>query len=172
MDLEIRRWLEQLSSNDPTPAGGSLALVTLAGAAALASKCARLSGADHWDFDVFAADLSRYAVEDCGAYDALVSGDEGVALSAVKMSLTHVGRALELVELASGLQGGCSAPLMPDLRAASSLAVNATEVLLDNLEGNLEPGIVDPRVVEPPLAVLPELRARLSKAAAIWSCPS
>jgi formiminotetrahydrofolate cyclodeaminase len=136
MELNLKPWLELMASHDPTPAGGSLALATLAGGAALASKCARLSGAPHQTFDTFICDFHRFAAQDCDAYAALVSGDPAKADEAQRVSLRHLQSGLEFLEKASALKGGCKSVLAPDLNAACGLAAAAIRVLLGNLEAN------------------------------------
>jgi hypothetical protein len=163
MELDLWKWLKLLASHDPTPAGGSLALATLAGAAALASKCARLSGASHAGYDGFASDFQNFAGQDCEIYSALTSDDEAKIRHAILESLGHAQAALEFLELSSASKVYFKPVLLPDLNAALTLAATSANILLDNLEANLQLGVIAP---QPLIDQLAEFRDRLTKASA------
>jgi hypothetical protein len=117
------------------PAGGSLALVTLAGAAALAAKVERLGGG----YPTELADLSAFfldaAEEDAAAY-AASSGGADARLRCLDAGLVHLEAALELLDRVGALFEGLPPHLSADVAAAGRLARASAQTLLVNVAVN------------------------------------
>jgi len=136
MSFKLNTWLDLLATSDPTPAGGSLAMVTLAGAASLASKCARLSGVDNTNFKSFSNDFNQFALDDVAVYEDIKnSGSRGTA-EALAESAKHIRKAIELLEAIVRLRSSCNKLVKPDCEASLRLAHSAIGVLLVNMEAN------------------------------------
>jgi len=134
MEFDLDRWLMTIAKTDPTPAGGSLALVTLAGAAALASKCSRLSGMEYELFDKYAELMSEFSAEDARLYKNFTKGGKEEALAAVEAGLLHIHSAIGLCEELKKLE--VKESLRLDSDAAFSLAFESALVLLKNFGNN------------------------------------
>ena len=130
-------WLEALASPAPTPAGGALAFVTLAGAAALAAKAARAGGGAPGRFVAWIRVFLEGAVEDAGGYAEAASGPPEARMRFLAQGLERLEGAAafvdELGELAARVRGA----LGPDVVAAGRLAREAAGVLAENLAFNL-----------------------------------
>ena len=162
--LRLDEWIERLGGEAPTPAGGALALVTLAGAAALVGKVARLAGVGPERLVGLARGLLAAAEEDARGYPRARSGGGAPARAFLARGADRVEQALEIVRAAGELRGRVAPDVAADLGAAEGLARQAAEVLLANLEVNLAAWagrIPDP---EP-------LGARLDRLRSLWRGP-
>ncbi len=158
--VRLGKWIEELGGEAPTPAGGALALVTLAGAAALVGKVARLAGRGPDPFPGLARGLLAAADEDARGYPRARSGGGDPARAFLARGADRVEEALVIVRAARELRGRVGPEVAADLEAAEGLARRAAEVLLSNLEVNLSAWagrIPDP---EPLAARLEGLRSR------------
>ncbi len=158
--LRLDEWIESLGGEAPTPAGGALALVTLAGAAALTGKVARLAGRAPDRLLGLARGLLAAADEDTRGYPRARCGGGAPARAFLSRGADRVEEALEIVRAAGELRPRVGPDVAADLEAAEGLARQAAEVLLTNLEVNLSAWagrIPDP---EPLAARLDRLRSR------------
>ncbi len=134
----LGEWLEALASPAPTPAGGALAFVTLAGAAALAAKAARAGGGAPGRFVTWMRTFLAGAAEDARGYPEAAAGPPEARVRFLVQGLERLEGAVdfaeELAELAARVRGG----LGPDVAAAARLAREAVGVLAQNLAYNLE----------------------------------
>lgn len=129
-EYSLTQWVEALAGRRPTPAGGALAFVTLAGAAALAGKLARLTRADPCPWETRAARLLSLAEEDGEGY---LRGEPPEA------EIRRLEEALDLLAgLASLAEAGLSPALAADLAASRRLAHAAVGALCANLRHNLK----------------------------------
>ncbi len=149
----LGEWLGALANDRPTPAGGALAWVTLAGAAALAAKLAELNGR-HGTGLLGAvrgfADAARHDAEGFAA--ARTPAERAAFLERCVEDLEGVDRFLAEVRQA---RKGCGRPgLRADWEAVERLAEAAWEVLWENARANEEAwdtGLGDRlRTVRPP----------------------
>lgn len=160
----VGEWVEGLARRTPTPAGGALALVTLAGAAALAAKMARLRGRAFGHLETAAAGFLGGAGADGPAYQAARRGGEAEARASLALGLAHLGQAAALLEALHPVFDGLPPGLAADVAAAEGLARASARVLLVNLAVNLDrwgerfPGLGDVA------GELDALRARLEAA--------
>jgi len=130
-------WVRALARRDPVPAGGALALATLAGAAALAAKAARLSGRSPGAWEARAEDLLGEAERDGELYlRAVRGGPEGIQAS-LDASLEALEKAVGVVEDLAPLFTGVSPALAADVAAAERLARAGAQTLSVNLAANL-----------------------------------
>lgn len=130
-------WISALGSNKPLPAGGALALVTLAGAAALTAKVARTAGLPASEFIEFSGAFQRFADEDCRLYVDASTADPSKLRTAAETSLHHLETAHSFPEAAGQLTNKVGQALQGDLEAAIWLSMTASIVLANNLKENL-----------------------------------
>lgn len=133
--LTLEAWARALAGPDPVPAGGALALVTLAGAAALGAKLAAIGGRDPAALSEVAGFFLEAAEEDAATYAATLAGGEA-KLSCVDAGLHHLEAALEALERLQGLFDGLPPHLSADVAAAARLARASAQTLLVNLAVN------------------------------------
>lgn len=130
-------WVDALARRDPVPAGGALALATLAGAAALAAKAARLSGRSPRPWEARAAALLREAERDGELYLRAVRGGAEAVQASLDASLEALEKAVGVIEDLAPLFSGVSPALAPDVAAAERLARAGAQTLAVNLAANL-----------------------------------
>ncbi len=130
-------WFEALASPAPTPAGGALAFVTLAGAAALAAKAARAGGGAPGRFVAWIRVFLEGAVEDAGGYVEAASGSPEARVRFLAQGLERLEDAAVLVDELDKLAARVRGSLAPDVAAARRLAREAARVLAENLAFNL-----------------------------------
>lgn len=130
-------WVRALARQDPVPAGGALALATLAGAAALAAKAARLGGGPTERWEARAKDFLREADRDGALYlQAVRMGEEGVR-ACLEAGLEALEKAVGALEDLGDLFAGLSPALAADVAAAERLARAGAQTLSLNLAANL-----------------------------------
>lgn len=135
--LSLEDWLSALAGPRALPAGGALALVTLAGASALAAKVLGRCGGDAVALEAIADRFLAAAEEDAEGY-ARAAREGGGALSAcLAVGIDHLEDSLSLAEVLGEAFGGVPAALAADLAAAEGLARASARALLVNLAVNL-----------------------------------
>ncbi len=130
-------WVHALARRDPVPAGGALALATLAGAAALAAKAARLSGRPPGPWEERAAEFLREAKRDGELYLQAVRGGAGGIQASLDASLEALEKAVGAIEDLAPLFSGVSPALAADVAAVERLARAGAQILSVNLAANL-----------------------------------
>lgn len=160
----VEEWLHALGHRKPTPAGGALALMTLAGAAALAAKIARLAGRDPAAFDAWTGTFFAGAEGDGEAYRAAVrEGAEGVG-RCLGLGVDQATEAVGFLEALGPLFPALSPGLRADVAAAERLGRAAAQTLLVNLAVNLQAWAGRADGLDSVAASLEALRARLEAA--------
>ncbi len=138
-DRPLGDWIAALAGSSPTPAGGALALVTLAGAAALAAKLARLAGDHDPDRHRERADrFLRAAGDDARGYGPAARRGGAAARAFLGQGLAQAEAAVALLDDLAGLGPRVPAPARPDVTAAAGLAREGARVLVANLRANLD----------------------------------
>jgi len=133
----LAEWVYALARRDPTPAGGALALATLAGAAALAAKAARLAGLSAEGFEAGAHHFLAAAERDGELYRLAARGGADAVRASLQASLDDLGSAAEFLEELGPLFEELGPGLGADLSAAERLARAAARTLSVNLAVNL-----------------------------------
>lgn len=133
--LEV--WIHALARRDPAPAGGALALATLAGTAALAAKTARLSGGSPRRWEERAERFLTEAQRDGPLYAAAARGGVEAARASLEATLDSLEEALALLDDLAPLFDALSPALAPDAAAAERLARAGAQTLSANLAANL-----------------------------------
>jgi formiminotetrahydrofolate cyclodeaminase len=136
-DRSLKSWIEALSHSVPVPAGGALALVTLAGSAALAAKVARIAGNGPGLYDRWAWGFLEAAQQDGEAYLAARHGTVADVRGCLALTTEHLEQAVELLESLAPLFEGLSPALKADAAAAERAARASACTLLVNLAVNL-----------------------------------
>ncbi|GAB6063902.1 hypothetical protein [Deferrisoma palaeochoriense] len=128
-------WVESLERGRPTPAGGSLAWVTLAGAAGLAAKLEAIEGRCGEGCRARARAFVRAAADDAeGFRRARTPGERTAFLRRSGILVEEANRFLEELQAAAAR---CDrAAIRPDWEAALRLAGAALEVLWENQRVN------------------------------------
>lgn len=129
-DITFGHWLDGLASRSPTPAGGALAYVTLAGCAALGAKLARLSHSDQEVFERWSSLFADHASADADCY---APGDT----NAFAGELHRAENAHDFVKLLDGSTPTVPDRARPDLEAVRALAKASLGVIAANLKANL-----------------------------------
>ncbi|MEW6489457.1 MAG: cyclodeaminase/cyclohydrolase family protein [Thermodesulfobacteriota bacterium] len=143
----LEEWVRALARRDPVPAGGALALATLAGGAALAAKAARLSGRPAQAWEERAERFLAEAQRDGLLYKAAAGGDPGAAKASLEATLEALEEAVSLLEDLGPLFGGLGPSLTADVAAAERLARAGAQTLSLNLAANLSAWAArDPRL--------------------------
>ncbi|GAB4261500.1 MAG: hypothetical protein Kow0092_11080 [Deferrisomatales bacterium] len=156
-------WIQALAAREPTPAGGALALVTLAGSAALAAKVIRIAGGDWPRGDVLAREFLEGADRDARAYRAAAAASES-RRACLDLGLEQVGEGIRFLEGLAPWFDRLPEPLRADLAAAERLARAACRTLLVNLAVNLDAWADDEALGARVAGELAALRARLEQA--------
>lgn len=133
----LEEWVRALARRDPVPAGGALALATLAGAAALAAKAARLSGDPSQGWEDRAGRFLAEAERDGPLYAAAARGGADAARASLGATLDALEEAVSLLEDLAPLFGGLGPSLAADAAAAERLARAGAHTLFLNLAANL-----------------------------------
>ena len=133
---DLGHWLEALARERPTPAGGSLALVTLAGAAALVAKVSAIAGRPAAGFEALAADFLEGARRDAVLYPRADAGPDEVR-AALEGEAVQLERGVEFLEALGQVFPGLSEALVADVVAGERLSRAACRTLLANLAVNL-----------------------------------
>lgn len=185
--LPLGRWLEAVASPQPLPAGGRVASLAGAFAAALVEKIGRIvlrspkRSALHPAAEDVAARAAAMrplilAVGDADdrAYAAVIAARRsGIAgsvplhdaeVSAAQFQLTLIEYCVEVIELAQRLEGGVGQALGADLATAGFLARAAAEAAHGNVIVDLKELESDPRAAALRIAALATL-ARVPRAA-------
>jgi hypothetical protein len=136
-DRTLRTWIDALSRETPVPAGGALALVTLAGSAALAAKVARLTGRDPDPYDHWAEGFLAGAERDGEAYLAARNGSAADVRACLALSVGHLESAVSFLESIEALFAGLSPALKADAAATERGGRASARTLLVNLAVNL-----------------------------------
>jgi len=133
----LEPWLGALANDRPTPAGGALAWITLAGAAALAAKLAGLDGRNGAGLVAAARRFAEAARHDAEGFAAARTPEERAAfLERCVKDLEGVVRFV--AEVRRGRRA-CGRPgLRADWDAVERLAEAAWEVLWENARLNEE----------------------------------
>ncbi len=134
----LSAWFEALASPAPTPAGGALAFVTLAGTAALAAKAARAGGGAPGRFVARVRTFLEGAAEDARGYSETASGPSGARMRFLARGLERLEGAAAFVDELADLAARVRGALRPDVTAAERLAREAAWVLAENLAFNAE----------------------------------
>jgi len=130
-------WLHALARQDPTPAGGALALVTLAGTAALAAKAARLAAVPAAGFEAAAHHFLKAAEVDSELFVEAARGEPEALRKSLQASLDDLSSATEFLEELGPLFPKLNPGLEADLSAAERLARAAARTLSVNVAVNL-----------------------------------
>jgi len=133
---DLGHWIEALARGRPTPAGGSLALVTLAGAAALAAKVSAIAGLPAAGFEALAADFLGAARRDAALYPRADAGPDEVR-AALEREAVHLERGVEFLGVLGDVFPGLPEVLAADVAAGERLSRAACRTLLANLAVNL-----------------------------------
>lgn len=133
----LGEWVWALARRDPVPAGGALALATLAGASALAAKAARLSGQPSQGWEDRAEGFLSEAERDGPLYAEAARGDADAARTSLEATLGALEEAVSLLEDLAPLFGGLDPSLAADAAAAERLARAGAQTLSLNLAANL-----------------------------------
>jgi hypothetical protein len=133
---DLGNWIEALARRRPTPAGGSLALVTLAGAAALTAKVSAIAGGPPGGFERLAADFLEAARLDAALYPRADARPEAVR-AALEGEVAHLERGVEFLGALGEVFAGLPEALVPDVAAGERLSRAACRTLLANLAVNL-----------------------------------
>jgi formiminotetrahydrofolate cyclodeaminase len=136
-DRPLRNWIDALARETPVPAGGALALVTLAGSAALAAKVARLTGRDPDLYDHWAEGFLKGAERDGEAYLAARNGSAADIRACLGLSVEQLESAVSFLESLEALFEGLSPALKADAAAAERGGRASARTLLVNLAVNL-----------------------------------
>lgn len=136
-ELPLGGWIEALLGNAPVPAGGALALTTLAGAAALTGKMARLRRIDDRFFSRLAEYFLSASEEDASNYAAALAGSEGALEHCLSVGAEHLERAVTFLEEVESAFPELPPAIAADVAAASGLGRAAARILLVNLAVNL-----------------------------------
>lgn len=131
-------WIHALARRDPVPAGGALALATLAGASALAAKTARLSGRPSERWEERAGNLLSEASRDGELYAHAVRGGSAEVRASLEATLGALEEAVCLLQELAPLFSGVGPALAADAAAAERLARAGARTLSVNLAANLE----------------------------------
>jgi hypothetical protein len=133
----LAEWIGALARRDPVPAGGALALATLAGAAGLAAKAARLSGRPSRGWEDRARRFLAEAERDGPLYAAAARGGADAAKASLGATLDALEEAVCFLEDLAPLFGGLGPALAADAAAAERLARAGAQTLSLNLAANL-----------------------------------
>lgn len=136
-DQTLLAWVSALGGRGATPAGGALALVTLAGAAALAGKIVSIAGNDVGPLGALACSFVRAADEDGAAYERARKGGVTEACACLETELARLEQAVELLATIGTHFDGLRPELAADLAAAGRLARAAAQTLVTNWAVNL-----------------------------------
>ncbi len=155
-------WIAALAGPAPTPAGGALALVSLAGAAALGAKLARLAGDDPGPYRERADGFLAAAGDDARGYGPAARRRGAVARAFLGTGIAQAKTAVALIEDLAGLATRVPAAVRPDVGAAAGIARESARVLVANLRANLDAWGPDLAPAGPLAADVAGLEARLS----------
>lgn len=136
-DSSLKSWIETLSRAAPVPAGGALALVTLAGSAALAAKVARIAGSSAGAYGRWSWGFLEAAHKDGEAYLAAYHGTVEDVRGCLALTTEHLAQAVEFLESLAALFESLSPELKADAAAAERAARASARTLLVNLAVNL-----------------------------------
>jgi formiminotetrahydrofolate cyclodeaminase len=169
LDLRLREFLEEVASEAPTPASGSVAALVAAAAAGLLAKIARASE-DAWPeakgiaaqaeaLRDRAAPLAQLAAEEYAAALHAPAAPEEAAerrdfalgqayARAAEPPLRIVEAAADIAELAVTVVRNGDPSLRPDAAAAGTFAAAAARAAAELVAVNLTTSADDPRVVQ------------------------
>jgi len=133
----LGEWIHALACQDPTPAGGALALTTLSGAAALAAKVARLAGRPEGGFEAAASHFLSAAEKDSELFVRATAGSSEALRASLEASLEDLDSAAEFLEDLGPLFADLNPGLEADLSAGERLARAAARTLSLNVAVNL-----------------------------------
>ena len=136
-EMTLEGWIRALARETPTPAGGALALATLAGAAALCAKVAGLAGRPPGRLEGLAIAFLEGAERDGALYLAAVRGGNAEEAACLRAGGEDLERALDLLDEIGGLFAGLATSLAADVAAAERMSRAAARTLLVNLAVNL-----------------------------------
>jgi formiminotetrahydrofolate cyclodeaminase len=163
-DHTLEEWIQVLARRSPTPAGGALALVSLAGAAALSAKMARLGGQRTESFESLARAFLEGAARDGESYSAAARGGAAEKRACLSLTLEHLRSAVAFLESLGPLFSGAEPDLAADVAAAERIGRAAAETCLVNLAVNLSVWSEAAGGGAEFAAALQELRERLGRA--------
>ncbi len=129
-------WIEALARRRPTPAGGSLALVTLAGAAALTAKVSAIAGRPPAGFEGLAEGFLEAARLDAALYPRSDAGPDAVRAT-LDAEAAHLERGVEFLRALGEVFPGLPEALAADVAAGERLSRAACRTLLANLAVNV-----------------------------------
>ena len=152
--LPLGRWFEAVASPQPLPAGGRVASLAGAFAAALVEKIGRIV--------LRSPKRSALAARRSSVAGSVPLHDAEV--SAAQFQLTLIEYCVEVIELAQRLEGGVGPALGADLATAGFLARAAAEAAHGNVIVDLKELEPDPRAAAIRIAARAAL-ARVSRAA-------
>lgn len=133
----LRTWIDALSRKEPTPAGGALALITLAGSAALVAKVARLSGREPVRFERMADGFLEAAESDSRTYREACRAGDAAMRDCLELGLRHLSEAVEFLESVATVFEGLSPALSADVAAAERAGRASARTLFVNLAVNV-----------------------------------
>lgn len=155
--ITIERFLKELSSEKPTPGGGSAAALSGAIAAGLLTMAAKISGNKKIaeKSERFKKVLTKLIDEDAGAYEEVVLAHklskgtkeekehrkqeiEEALKRATEIPLQTARYGYEVMKLAEALAKSCNIEVMSDVGVAVKLAEAAVEGALLNVKVNLD----------------------------------
>lgn len=129
-------WFSRFLGPSPTPAGGSLALLTLAEAAALSVKLFRLAGRPQGEMENFAVDFVVFAEEDASFYLQALKGTGADREDLLKAGERHMSKAAKFLEKIRTARKTATPLSAPDYDAVITLGEAALKVLEVNLKAN------------------------------------
>jgi formiminotetrahydrofolate cyclodeaminase len=135
--LTLLDWVAALESRAPVPAGGALALVTLAGAAALAGKVLRIRQREASAYEGLSRLFLFAAGEDGDSYGAAKREGPAGMFRCLQAGLHHLETAVNLLEALGESFEDLPPGLAADMAASGRLAHAAAQTLLVNLAVNL-----------------------------------
>lgn len=145
--MTLADWISALAGPHPTPAGGALSLVSVAGASALGAKIARALHKPGEDLEELAAGLLAAALEDAEAYRK-ASRNVGARRRCLEIQVRHLERSIAVLDRLGALFPDAPPELAADVTAGERIARAAARGLLLNLAVNLSAWAGEPKGLE------------------------
>lgn len=129
-------WFTRFLGPTPTPAGGSLALLTLAQAAALSAKLMKIEKKPHAEMENLAVDFVVFAEEDAALYLKALKGTGVEREELLREGERHISKARKFLEKIIAAKNSAPSFAAPDYDAVIILGQAALTVLAGNLKVN------------------------------------